>query len=175
MTTNDEIWQDIPEYEGYYQVSSLGNIRSCERKIIDSKCQRVFKARMLKQTLSTSKHPYFYVSLSKQGHVRKRMVHILVALAFIPNPQNKPQVNHKNGNTQDNRVANLEWVTNAENTQHAYDMGLRQKRVIMIEYRGEIKNLRRWAIDLGLDYKKTYARIRTLKWSVERAFGEGGD
>lgn len=171
----DEIWRDITGYEGYYQVSNLGNVRSCERKIIDSKCKRIFKGKILKPTPSKGKLPYYYVSLSKQGKIKKKRIHVLVASEFIPNPEHKPQVNHKNGNPQDNRIDNLEWVTNSENTQHAYNTGLRTKRVNLITYNGKTQNIRQWCLELGLNYKTTYNRLKLLNWSVERAFGSGGD
>lgn len=170
-----EVWKDIIGYEGYYQVSDCGRVRSCERIVKDSKCTRVFNGKILNPTESNGKQPYYYVSLSKSGKTRKKMVHVLVAIAFIPNPENKPQVNHKDGNPQNNHADNLEWVTNAENTQHAYDKHLRQKRVIMIEYQGRTQNLRKWCVELGLDYKKTWYRMNVLDWSIDRCFGVGGD
>lgn len=100
---------------------------------------------------------------------------MLVANAFIPNPDHKPQVNHIDGNPQNNSVDNLEWVTNGENTQHAYDTRLRKKRVILIEYQGRTQNLRKWCLELGLDYKKTWCRFSVLHWSIDRCFGTGGD
>lgn len=72
------------------------------------------------------------MTLSKQHKNKKILVHRLVAQAFIPNPCNKPQVNHIDGNPQNNFIENLEWVTNSENTQHAWNTGLR-KRVIKNE------------------------------------------
>lgn len=168
-------WKDIAGYEGYYQVSDDGLVRSCERTVEDSKCSRTMKGKILHPTEHNGKQPYYYVSLSYGGKVVKRMVHRLVAEAFVPNPDDKPQVNHKDGNVHNNRIDNLEWVTNAENTQHAYDTHLRKKRLQLIEYEGKVQTLRKWCMDLGLDYKKTYWRIVYGKWTIERAFGEGGD
>lgn len=80
-------------------------------------------------------HGYMRVELSNGGrHTRKQArVHRLVAEAFIPNPNNKPQVNHKNGNKSDNRSENLEWVTNAENAKHASKNGLNKRKRVVIE------------------------------------------
>ena len=122
-----EIWKDINGYESLYQVSSYGKVKSLDRTIVDSWCTREFKGQILTPTKHNGKQPYLYVSLSRQGKVKKVFIHQLVAETFIPNPGNKPQVNHKDGNPQNNLVSNLEWVTNAENTQHAYDTGLNSK------------------------------------------------
>lgn len=119
-----EQWEDVKGYEGYYQVSDLGRVRSLERTIIDSLCTRIFKGKVLKQTEHNGKQPYFYVTLSKSRKNKKLLVHRLVAETFIPNEDNKEQVNHIDGDPQNNTIINLEWVTNAENTQHAYDTGL---------------------------------------------------
>lgn len=118
------IWKQIKDYEGYYEVSNIGIVRSVTRTITDSWCTRVFKGKILKQTIHNGKQPYFYVTLSKNHMSRKVLVHRLVAEAFISNPLLKEQVNHIDGDPQNNNVENLEWVTNSENTQHAYDTGL---------------------------------------------------
>ena len=119
-----ESWKPIKGYEGYYEVSNFGQVRSITRIITDSWCVRNFKGKTLKQTEHNGKQPYYYVTLSKNHISRKELVHRLVANAFIDNPLNKPQVNHIDGDVHNNCVNNLEWVTNAENTQHAYDTGL---------------------------------------------------
>lgn len=112
----EEIWKDIPGYRGEYQASSLGKIRS------------VKKDRKIK-ILSDRKHPngYFYTMVCMDGICQTKKAHRLVSFTFIPNPQNKPQVNHKNGVKTDNRVENLEWVTHKENGIHAYKTGLTKK------------------------------------------------
>ena len=122
-----EIWKDIKGYEGLYQVSNYGRVRSLDRIIVDNWCTRKFKGKVLNPTEHNGKQPYLYVALSKQGKAKKVFVHQLVAEAFVPNPENKPQVNHKDGNPKNNKASNLEWVTNAENTQHAYNTGLNSK------------------------------------------------
>jgi DNA invertase Pin-like site-specific DNA recombinase len=121
----DETWRDILGYEGLYQISDLGNVRSLDRKKRNGKDGKGFyilKGRVL--TLVNSKKGYKVVTLYKDGKQKVKEVHRLIAEAFIPNEENKPQVNHINGDKTDNSLNNLEWVTVSENIQHAFDNGL---------------------------------------------------
>jgi hypothetical protein len=109
-----EIWSDISGFEGKYQVSNLGRVKSLSRK-------RVSKDRFLTLQVDDG---YYKVGLYNFCKQRKRVfVHRLVALAFIPNPLNYSVVNHKDCNKQNNNVDNLEWVTTQENTKHAMENG----------------------------------------------------
>jgi len=108
-----EIWKDIEGYEGYYQVSNLGEIKSLERVTIQGK---LLKEKLIKS--SDNHNKYLYVSLFKDGNRKAVGVHRLVAQAFIPNPENKPQVNHIDENTMNNNSENLEWVTGKENSNY---------------------------------------------------------
>lgn len=109
-----EHWKDIEGYDGMYQVSDLGNVRSLDR--INS-YGRFVKGRPRKQFINNATG-YCYVNLSKGGKVANLLVHRLVALAFVENPNGKPTVNHINENKQDNRAQNLEWMTLPENLQY---------------------------------------------------------
>lgn len=105
-----EIFKDIKGYEGLYQISNFGNVKSLKRNII------------LKP--SSNRKGYLHIILYKNHKSKNSIIHRLVAQAFIPNPENKPQVNHIDGNKRNNNVNNLEWVTNSENQKHAFKLHL---------------------------------------------------
>lgn len=116
-------WKDIEGYEGIYQVSNTGLVRSKDRFINTIDGKSYWKAGKL---LKPKNHKYGYheVLLCKNGIKEHHYVHRLLASAFIPNPDKKPQVNHLNGLKYDNRIENLEWVTQSENALHACRAGL---------------------------------------------------
>ena len=123
-----EIWKDIIGYEGYYQVSNQGNIKSMERIAFNS--NRILKAKNIKpQNSGAVSCQYKAVTLRKDGGKEVQRVHRLVALTFIKNNKNKPHINHINSNPSDNRVENLEWCTSSENSTHAFRFGNRKPSI----------------------------------------------
>lgn len=118
-----EIWKDVVGYEGLYQVSNFGRVKSLARKINHG---RYIEDRGdVIMTLFLNRQGYFTVILSKNGEKKQHRVHQMVARAFIPNFDNKEMINHIDCNTQNNRVENLEWCTNSENQLHAIANGLK--------------------------------------------------
>lgn len=117
-----EIWKDIKGYEGYYQVSSYGNVKSLNRRVEHKKNRtRNIIERILKS--KPNGKGYYIVGLHRNGIMKHKTIHRLVCEAFIPNPLNKPCINHLDSNTTNNHVDNLEWVTYKENTQHGFKYG----------------------------------------------------
>lgn len=129
-----EIWKDIPGYEGLYQASNLGNIKSLKRKIIrKSANSETFHKYPVKEKIfdfGVDKDGYSTLTLFDCHHKRyKWRAHRLIAITFIQNKTDKPYVNHINGIKTDNRVENLEWCTAKENIQHAWKTGLCKSKI----------------------------------------------
>ena len=126
MQSIKEVWRDIPEWEGFYQVSNLGNVRSLDRDIEylnnGTLTTLHLKGKVLKQR--ADEEGYMRICLAKNGRTKLYGVHRLVAQAFIPNPENKPTVNHIDGNKSNNYLSNLEWATLEEQYAHAVKTGL---------------------------------------------------
>lgn len=130
----NEVWKDIPDYEGIYEASNLGRIRTKEGKTTQTKFHGVrrWRSRILKgrgDHISTGKR----VSLWKNGKVKDWLVARLIAITFLGKPIGDINtVNHINGNRLDNRLENIEWLSIGDNVRHAFDNGLtKQPRVIL--------------------------------------------
>lgn len=107
----EPVWKDVVGWEGVYQVSNYGEIKSLHYN----------KERIMKQ--STDTNGYLQVKLNKNGNGKAYLVHRLVAQAFIPNYHNKPFINHLDSNPKNNKITNLEWCTQSENVRHAIGVG----------------------------------------------------
>lgn len=153
-----EIWKDIKGYEGLYQISNFGRVKSLERyQQNHSKLQKIEEKI---KTIHIKNNGYQFVQLYKDNIMKNLHVHRLVAQAFIPNLENKTQINHIDGNKLNNSVNNLEWVTSNENNKHKWDTGLQKPS----EKQGKItkENNRRYKskpinqLDLQGNYIKTW-------------------
>lgn len=117
-----EIWKDVKGYNGLYQVSNYGNIKSLSRIIVRSNGNYSSKEKLLEPQII--KNGYLVVRLKKNGNRSTKLINRLVAESFIPNPEDKLEVNHKDLNKLNNHVDNLEWSTRSENMKHAYKNGV---------------------------------------------------
>lgn len=120
-----EIWKDIPGFENIYQASNYGNIRA-----LHYGCRNKSNSLIIRKLTPTPNRDngYLRVNLVTDGKDKRYYIHRLVATTFIPNPDNKPQVNHIDGDKTNNSVSNLEWVTISENHIHAFNTGLKHKK-----------------------------------------------
>lgn len=141
----NEEWKDIKSYEGLYQISNLGRVKSLDKKIFQKnkygKFQIVpYKGQILK--VQKQKNGYLIIDLHKNNKIKKKLVHRLVAEAFIPNPNNDLYINHKDNNPQNNKVDNLEWCTQKYNIKYAYNLGNKKpphmRSVQQVKDNGEI-------------------------------------
>ncbi len=141
-----EIWKDIPNYKGLYQASNLGRVKNKKTN------------KILKSSLSM-KNGYNQLVLCKNDEHKVFKIHRLIAKTFIPNPENKPQVNHIDGNKQNNNVENLEWCTIKENLNHAINSGLFTKeRSAKISRANKGKNNPRAKILLQYDLNNNFIK-----------------
>ena len=134
-----EIWKDIKNFEGNYQISNFGNIKNV-------KTLRILKA-------GTDSHGYKIVSLSRDGKIKYPRIHRLIALAFIPNPKNKTCIDHINNKKLDNRLNNLRWVTSQENNRNR-SIGKRNTSTIKGVY--FIQKSNKWRAHITINGKKIH-------------------
>lgn len=160
----EEIWLPVEGYEGYYEISNLGNVRSLNLLV---NCKAGSLRKRYGRLLKTKENGmgYAVVSLAKYGLSKKVSVHRLVAHTFIPNPENKPFVNHIDNKTMNNKVSNLEWCTPKENIQHAVKQG--RFTGINVKYftDSEIKQIRE-LYKQGVSQKELTIRFGSNKYRI---------
>lgn len=159
----EEIWKDVVGYEGLYQVSNLGKVKSYSRVV---RCKGGFRtqpSKFLSPQTNKKKNFYNFVRLYKNGISKPFFVHRLVANAFIPNPQNLPQVNHKDGDKRNNIVKNLEWCSASENMRHAFANGFATPTIS--HYKG-VKAFRLTDNSFVGEFKSQHEAAKVLKLNV---------
>lgn len=119
----EEIWKDVVGYEGVCKVSNLGRVKSLDVEV-ECKNSHTRVSKGIVRATPIDKDGYLKVCINTKGKSITKTVHRIVLEAFVPNINNKPQVNHINGIKHDNRIENLEWSTRSENMKHAYKNGL---------------------------------------------------
>jgi hypothetical protein len=136
-----EVFKDVKGYEGLYQVSNFGRVKSCERMVNHYKGNRIVREKILIQIIHKG---YNIVNLAKSNSIKTYRVHRLVAETFIDRDDFTLEVNHINGQKNDNRLINLEWCSRSYNQKHAYDNGLQKpynkRGILMIDKNGKIVN-----------------------------------
>lgn len=156
-----EVWKDIEGYEGLYQVSNLGRVKSLKRIVNRGTNFKPVNERILKPSYNKD---YAYIVLSKHGITKSKFIHQLVARAFIPNPNNYPIINHKDENPRNNRADNLEWCTHSYNLSYK-DLRKRvaiSKRKAIRQYSKSGEFIKEWshareaAEQLGLNKRAIY-------------------
>jgi len=139
-----EVWKEVRGFELYYDISNYGNVKSK-------------RSNKLLTPIIGKKKGYMQITLTVDGIMYKYYLHRLVALNFIPNPENKPQVNHKSGIKKDCSTANLEWCTGSENQHHAFDNGIRTDKGLN-HYKNKLNSDQRYDVfncrNRGMTYEK---------------------
>ena len=170
-----ERWLDVLNFEGLYQVSNLGNVRSLQKSKKHSKKDSI----LLRP--NKTRYGYNHVVLTKGDKKCDFLVHRLVAAAFIQNPENKPCVNHKDSDKTNNNVNNLEWCTHKENIRHAIDSNrmdwtkakrgsehgmaiLNEEKVLAIKRALKFKTIKEVSIIFDISYNLTYMIAKEKNW-----------
>ena len=180
---NKEIWKDIKDYEGLYQCSSFGRVRSLDRYVEEhsGKKKQFRQGQIIKARLN--KNGYLQLALNKNSKRKMKYVHILIAETFLENHEKLETVNHKDGNKLNNNVDNLEWSSYSDNNQHAYDElhrsatreGAKPKTVYVIDtYNNSVKqfdSIRETIDNIGLSHTQINRYIHSnKKWKGRYIF-----
>lgn len=179
-----EVWRDIPGYQGVYQISNLGRVKSLSREITyePTKFYPNGRVRVLKEKILTpckDKKGYEFVQLFKNGFFKCKRIHRLVAEAFIPNPDNLPLVNHKDCIRNNNTVDNLEWCTDEYNCNYggAVEKRISQIRRPVLQYTLNGEFIKEWesatafVATLGIKQGNGTNILKACKGIYKQAFG----
>lgn len=166
-------WKDIEGYEGLYKISNSGDVLSVKRYKNNHNALQLVNEKL--KTTHISNSGYYYVILWKDNKSYMVSIHRLVAKHFIPNPENKPQVNHIDGDKSNNCVNNLEWVTCVENMEHAIKNGLYDNKLKKIDqYNTQGELIKTWESSMSVEKKLGYCNsniIRCCKGRCKTAYG----
>jgi hypothetical protein len=153
--SNTETWKDVSGYEGRYQVSDQGRVRS------------LLTGKVLSLARPRANMRYMTISLGSRNNRKTFLVHRLVAVCFLAQPEGSTEVNHKNGNREDNRAENLEWCTRKENVKHARDVLLRKgyegKRIRAVFASGESRT---WPNQLAAEVELRGRGTGIVSWAI---------
>lgn len=175
----EETWKDIEGYIGFYQVSNMGNVRSLDRVVNNSRFGKIKQTgRVLKSAIDSK--GYQRVALSKDRKLSTFKVHRLVAQAFLNNPSNLAEVNHIAGNKTDNKVESLEWISHRDNCIHSFANGLQigmkkesnpnskltieKVKSARLEYIPYVVGYKQLADKYGVDKKTMIQAIKGITW-----------
>lgn len=145
-----EVWKDIPDYEELYQISNFGRVKNFKRN---------------KLITINNKQSYLKVILWKNNKMKNMLIHRILAIVFIKNPNNYPCINHKDGNKLNNSLNNLEWVTHSMNNKHAYDTGLKVKEGVFNEK--DLINIK-YMVNSGISQRKIANKLNVDRSTVQR-------
>ena len=146
-----EIWKDIEGFDGYYQISSFGRVKSLSREMFNGKCYFYSKEKILKVQNHT--HGYCVIVIRYNKKINNFYIHRLVAQYFIDNPKNKREVNHINFIKLNNDVENLEWVSSIENKSHIKILKKGTSKYVGVYYNHR-SNTKCWQSSIQINYKK---------------------
>lgn len=157
-----EEWRDVVGYEGFYQVSNYGRIKVLPHLVSRGFCTITCAEKILKPRVKNNQYLFVRLSSGHKKTSKEKYVHRIVADAFLPNPNNKPEIDHIDGDKTNNFVANLRWSTRMENVHNPNTIGKCRKRVIIISKDGEYENI---FPSLTIASKELHIPLSTLSWA----------